>query len=149
MDDREEARRVIDDLCGIYCIRVCATGGPPALPIEEQWRRQATEKLAGHLERIRAEAKAEVLRDAAERAYQYVATMSVPTPSGVKAAILFDHTPDAGKRAEDVDTVREAIDALGHAASCGYAMSRMRREEIEGEAIAALDRIVGVLRGSV
>ena len=43
----------------------------------------------------------------------------------------------------DVETVRDALESLAHAASCGYAMSLKRCNEISGNALAALDRLAG------
>ena len=52
------------------------------------------------------------------------------------------HVPRSPQSA-DFETVRDALESLAHAASCGYAMSLKRCNEISGNALAALDRIAG------
>ena len=45
--------------------------------------------------------------------------------------------------AEDVEIIKSALEALRHAASCGYSMSLNRSFELATEAITALDRLTG------
>ena len=67
-----------------------------------------------------------------------------PLPGGVPCSDWRPRSPQSA----DVETVREALESLAHAASCGYAMSLNRCNEISDEVFAALDRIAGMLRGS-
>lgn len=103
----------------------CAARSPSLCDIVAQVRK------IGPLSRIKAEARREMV----EKAVHWLEEDGEDGgPSDLRAAMLADHPPDAGKeiaRAEDVDTVRSAI------AQAHWDPERAR------DALAALDRIIG------